>query len=57
MKWTCTAALVVIFVACGSGDLTLNEADPDIVAQKPSFEQVYLSARVYSLPRRDRRGP
>jgi uncharacterized membrane protein len=41
MKWTCTAAMVVILVACGSGDLTLNEANPDIVAQKPSFAQVY----------------
>ena len=31
----------MLFLACGSGDLTLNEADPDIVAQKPTFAQVY----------------
>ena len=30
-----------LLAACGSGDLTLNEADPDIVPQKPTFAQVY----------------
>ena len=34
-------ALIPMLAACGSGDLTLNEADPDIVAQKPTFAQVY----------------
>ncbi len=32
---------VATMVACGSGDRTLNEVDPDVVAQKPSFAQVY----------------
>jgi len=33
--------LLTMLVACSSGDRTLNEADPDIVAQKPTFAQVY----------------
>jgi len=36
-----TGVLLTMLVACGSGDRTLNEADPDIVAQKPTFAQVY----------------
>jgi len=32
---------LTMLAACASGDLTLNEADPDIVARKPTFEQVY----------------
>ncbi|MDA0338005.1 MAG: hypothetical protein O2782_22780 [bacterium] len=31
---------VATMVACGSGDRSLNEVDPDVVAQKPSFAQV-----------------
>ena len=33
--------LVAMMVACSSGDLTLNQADPTIVPQKPVFAQVY----------------
>ena len=36
-----TGLLLAMLVACGSGDRTLNEADPDIVAQRPTFAQVY----------------
>ena len=32
---------VCLLTACGSGDLTLNEADPDVVSPKPAFAQVY----------------
>jgi hypothetical protein len=35
------AIAAALLAACGSGDLTLNEADPDIVPQKPTFAQVY----------------
>ena len=41
LKWICRGILVSVLAACNSGDLTLNEADPDIVAQKPTWEQVY----------------
>jgi uncharacterized membrane protein len=34
------ASITMLLTACGSGDLTLNEADPDIVAQKPTWTQV-----------------
>ena len=33
--------LVAMMVAYSSGDLTLNQADPTIVPQKPVFAQVY----------------
>jgi hypothetical protein len=32
--------LLPALLACGSGDLTLNEADPQIVAQKPAWAEV-----------------
>ncbi len=35
------ATLALGITACGSGDLTLNEADPDVVAQSPTWDHVY----------------
>ena len=42
MRHICTSTMViaVVLTACGSGDLTLNQADPDIVAQKPTWAHV-----------------
>ena len=37
MRW---GVLLSILAACASGDRTLNEADPGIVAQRPAYAQV-----------------
>ena len=34
------AALAIGFVACSSGDRTLNEVDPQAVTAQPTFDQV-----------------
>ena len=35
------ALAMVVFLGCGSGDLTLDEADPGSVAANPTWDQVF----------------
>ncbi len=42
MRYACLCLMLttIVLTACGSGDLTLNQADPDIVAQRPTWAHV-----------------
>ncbi|HIG16569.1 MAG TPA: hypothetical protein EYQ31_04345 [Candidatus Handelsmanbacteria bacterium] len=40
LKWMIWGVVLSMLVACGSGERTLNEADPNIVAQRPAYAQV-----------------
>ncbi len=35
------ALAIFVIAGCGSGDLTLDEADPDAVAANPTWDQVF----------------
>ena len=40
LRIVAAAIFLAVAAGCGSGDLTLDEADPNAVAQRPSWDQV-----------------
>jgi mono/diheme cytochrome c family protein len=44
------AAVVAVTAGCGSGDLTLDQADPDAVAAQPQWEQVFSTFQLECAP-------